>query len=195
MTSEAEPILVRRAMTGDRASFEELVRRTARSLHARVLLETRDPHRAEDLVQETYLAAWQKLAGLESPEAFRGWLWTLARNASVDAARRSSAVKRGGTARSEGDAAMVDGVSDGRPDPAATAVRNERCRAVIAALADLPEEYRMPLTLRHIAGADYAAIRAELGLSDGALRGLLHRGGKLLRTLLEGRLGVDGAGA
>ena len=56
-------------------------------------------------------------------------------------------------------------------------------------LRALPEEYRLPLTLRYLAGADYAAIETQLGLSNGALRGLLHRGLKLLRARLGPEFG------
>ena len=53
-----------------------------------------------------------------------------------------------------------------------------------------PEEYRMPLTLRYLAGADYDTIQMQMGLTNGSLRGLLHRGLKLLREELQ-RAGVQ----
>ena len=51
-------------------------------------------------------------------------------------------------------------------------------------LRSLPEEYRLPLTLRYIGGADYETICTQLGLTNGSLRGLLHRGLQLLRAKL-----------
>jgi DNA-directed RNA polymerase specialized sigma24 family protein len=62
---------------------------------------------------------------------------------------------------------------------------------VLAILRSLPEEYRLPLTLRYIGGADYETIQMQLGLSNGALRGLLHRGLKLLRGRLPRDLRND----
>jgi DNA-directed RNA polymerase specialized sigma24 family protein len=52
-------------------------------------------------------------------------------------------------------------------------------------LAELPEEYRQVLALRYLGGADYQAIRERLGLTDGALRGLLTRGMALLRERMS----------
>jgi len=52
-------------------------------------------------------------------------------------------------------------------------------------LRSLPEEYRLPITLRYIAGADYETISTQLGLTNGSLRGLLHRGLNLLRNKLQ----------
>src|SRR5689334_12026605 len=57
--SDSDEALVIRSRGGDRAAFEELVRRTARLVYARAYLETGDVHRAEDLVQETFLIAWR----------------------------------------------------------------------------------------------------------------------------------------
>src|SRR5262249_9685364 len=70
------------------------------------------------------------------------------------------------------------------PPPEEEAARAEVRARVLAALRSLPEEYRLPLTLRYIAGADYETIETQLGLSNGSLRGLWHRGRKLLRTRL-----------
>jgi RNA polymerase sigma-70 factor, ECF subfamily len=55
-------------------------------------------------------------------------------------------------------------------------------------LRSMPEEYRLPLSLRYITGADYDTIGEQLGLTNGALRGLLHRGLKMLRDRLPADL-------
>src|SRR5205807_3816803 len=92
--SESDQALVRKAQRGDRAAFEELVRRTSRLVFARLYLETGDTHRAEDLVQETLLKAFRTLGGLSDPTDFRPWLLKIAQNVVVDAARHDSRQKR-----------------------------------------------------------------------------------------------------
>jgi RNA polymerase sigma-70 factor, ECF subfamily len=57
-------------------------------------------------------------------------------------------------------------------------------------LRSMPEEYRLPLSLRYLAGADYDTIGEQLGLTNGTLRGLLHRGLKMLRDRMPPDLGV-----
>ncbi len=59
--SDLEEIQVLKAQRGDRTAFEELVRRLRRLVFARLFLETGDAHRAEDLLQETYLRAFRSL--------------------------------------------------------------------------------------------------------------------------------------
>jgi RNA polymerase sigma-70 factor, ECF subfamily len=178
--------LVVRAQRGDRAAFEEVVRRTSRLVFARLYLETGDAHFAEDLLQETLLRAYHALSRLNHPGTLRAWLLTIAHNVLTDAARRESRRKRAGPPRAAAE--TLANVPCRTPPPEEEAVRAEEREQVLAVLRSLPEEYRLPLTLRYIAGADYEAIETQLGLSNGSLRGLLHRGLKLLRA----RLGAEG---
>ena len=75
--------------------------------------------------------------------------------------------------------------------PWAQRPRAETRQRVLAVLRSLPEDYRLPLTLRYIAGADAETIGEQLGLTNGALRGLLHRGLKMLRDRLPPDLGAN----
>ena len=182
--SETDNTLVTRARGGDRAAFEELVRRTSRLVFARLYLDTGDSHRAEDLLQETMLLAFRSLPRLTDPAGFRPWLLAIAHNVLIDAARRDTRKKRTGT---PSDTPLTAIPTHG-PSPDELAQREELRQRVLAVLRSLPEEYRLPLTLRYITGADYEAIGEQLGLTNGSLRGLLHRGLKMLRDRLPADL-------
>jgi RNA polymerase sigma-70 factor (ECF subfamily) len=186
--TDTEESLVRSARAGDRAAFEELVRRTSRLVFARLYLESGDAHRAEDLLQETLLVAFRSLRKLDDPAGFRPWLLKIARNVAIDAARHDLRQKRAGP---HADAKGLDQVAGNTPPPGEQVQQDELRQRVLAVLRSLPEEYRLPLTLRYIGGADYETIGTQLGLSNGALRGLLHRGLKLLRGKLQQVLGND----
>src|SRR6185295_4566277 len=82
MEPTEELALVRRAQSGDRTAFEDLIRAHARLVWASVYGWVRDPAWTEDLVQDTFLKAWEALRELKQPEAFRGWLLTIARRLS-----------------------------------------------------------------------------------------------------------------
>jgi RNA polymerase sigma-70 factor (ECF subfamily) len=179
--SATDAELVGRARAGDRAAFEELVRRTSRMVYARLYLETGDAHRSEDLLQETFLLAYRSLHQLDRPAGFRGWLATIAQRVLIDAARRDGRLKRAPPAASK---TPLDSLPSSGPVPAAEAGRRELRQRVLAVLRSLPEDYRLPLTLRYIAGADAEEIGSQLGLTNGALRGLLYRGLKMLRDRL-----------
>ena len=179
--SETDERLVQYAQQGDRGAFEEIVRRTSRLVLARLYLETGDTHRAEDLLQETLLRAYHALGQLQDASTLRGWLLAIAQNVLTDAVRREARLKRSAPQAGPDALARVPGRA---PPPEEEAARSEERAKVLAVLRSLPEEYRLPLTLRYIAGADYEAIEMQLGLSNGALRGLLHRGLKMLRSRL-----------
>jgi RNA polymerase sigma-70 factor (ECF subfamily) len=186
---ETEEALVRSARRGDRGAFEQLVRRTSRLVFARLYLETGDVHRAEDLLQETLLVAFRSLGQLSDPAHFRSWLLKIAQNLVIDAARHDLRLKRAAPGRAP--IQTLDQLAGPTPRPEQQLEREEQREQVLAVLRSLPEEYRLPLTLRYIGGADYETISQQLGLSNGSLRGLLHRGLKLLRGKLEQTLGAD----
>jgi RNA polymerase sigma-70 factor (ECF subfamily) len=181
--NDTDEALVVRSQRGDRPAFEELVRRTARLVFARLYLDTGDSHRAEDLAQETYLTAWRRIAQLKDPSGLRPWLFSIAHSTLIDSIRREGRKKRSGMR--EGDEALSK-VADGGAPPDAQLEAVESRQRVLSLLRSMPEEYRLPLTLRYIGGADYETIGRELGLTNGSLRGLLNRGIEKLRAAFVG---------
>ena len=179
--SETDTALVERARDGDRPAFEELVRRTSRLVFARLFLDTGLADRAEDLLQETYLLAYRALRRLNDPGGFRPWLLAIAHNVLIDDARRATRLKR---LTPDAPGVPVASLRAAGPCPAEVAQREELRQRVLAVLRSMPEEYRLPLTLRYITGADHDTIGEQLGLTNGALRGLLHRGLRMLRDRL-----------
>src|SRR5882672_3631931 len=163
--------LIRRAQAGDRTAFEDLIRAHARLVWASVYGWVKDPAWTEDLVQETFLKAWESLKDLKEPEAFRGWLLTIARRLSwrqAELAGRSDPLSE-----LPEKAAPVDAAD---PDEARDEVQK--------ALARLPERYRVPVTLHFLNGMEYGAIERSTGLANGSLRGLVARGVAKLRAEL-----------
>jgi RNA polymerase sigma-70 factor (ECF subfamily) len=177
--TESDEALVLRSRRGDRAAFEELVRRTSRAVFARIYLETGDVGWTEDLVQETFLTAWRSIKSLNNPQAFRPWLFSIAHTALLQTVRRESRQRHAGSDE------QLAGMADENPGPAESAELRERREAVLATLRAMPTEYRLPLTMRYLGGADYQTIGRELALSNGSLRGLLNRGMAMLRAQLK----------
>jgi RNA polymerase sigma factor (sigma-70 family) len=163
--------LLRRAQAGDRSAFEELIRAHARLLWASVYGWVRDPAWTEDLVQETFLRAWEALRELKQPEAFRGWLLTIARRLAWRQAEVAGRMD------------VVPSVPD-RVGPVDAADPEEAREEVQKALARLPERYRVPVTLHFLNGLEYGAIGKLTGLANGSLRGLVARGVAKLRAEL-----------
>jgi RNA polymerase sigma-70 factor (ECF subfamily) len=185
--NESDAALVARARDGDRAAFEQLVRRTSRLVYASLYVETGQRDRVEDLLQETYLLAFRSLPSLGDPAGFRPWLLTIAHNVLIDDARRATRLKRTAPAADS----FLAAVAAPEPAPDEAVERAELRQRVLSVLRSLPTEYRLPLTLRYITGADYTTICEQLGLTNGALRGLLHRGLHLMRDRLPPALAAE----
>ena len=183
INSVSEANLVTRAQKGERAAFDELVRRTSRLVFARLHLDTGDIHLAEDLLQETLLTAFRSLGQLTEPDKFRPWLLRIATNTAINSFKRDQRQKRTpGPAPGNGPRLASE--------PPDQRLQEEELRQqVLGVMRSLPEEYRLPLWLRYFGGADYDTIQTQLGLTNGSLRGLLHRGLKMLREELQ-RAGV-----
>lgn len=162
-----EETLVRAAARGDQTAFSELYRRHARVIHA-ILLARVPVSEAEDLVQEVFIAAFQKLPSLRAPAAFRGWLAMIARNHANDFHRGVRMRKR--------ETARADHVRPGHDD----------ALIVLDAIRKLPEAYRETLILRLVEGMTGPEIAERTGLTHESVRVNLFRGMKLLRAQFGG---------
>jgi RNA polymerase sigma-70 factor (ECF subfamily) len=159
--------LVREAASGDRAAFGELYKRYARMVHG--ILLARVPFAdAEDLTHDVFLSAFDKLAALRQPDAFTGWLASIARNRAVEFHR---------SARRDGDMPVAEPAA--RDDHDAT--------FVMEAIRALPEAYRETLVLRLVEGMTGPEIAAQTGLTADSVRVNLSRGMKMLRERLGGK--------
>ena len=156
------------AQRGDQSAFGELYERYARVVHG--LLLARVPRvDVEDLVQDVFLTAWNRLAGLRDPAAFGGWLAMIARNRAIDFHRRAA------------DSVELPADLAAHDDTAARA----DARACSTIVRSLPEAYRETLVLRLVEGMTGPEIAARTGLTAASVRVNLHRGMKLLREQTE----------
>ena len=157
------------------APFEALYRRHSRRVYAVLWRLCGHEARAEDLVQEAFVRAWQALPGFRFESAFSTWLHRLAVNTALMELRS----RAGGEALETDDTALdVHPESDSAGQRTALAIDLER------AVATLPPRARAVLVLHDIEGWKHAEIAAELGMAVGSSKAQLHRARGLLRTRL-----------
>jgi len=161
----------RAAINGDREAFEMIIRTCSRALFAIAYSVLQNREEAEDVVQDSLVKAWKTRWRVRDPEKFPAWLAAIARHRAHDIVRRRRSVPI-----SEQLTETIDS------SPTNTAVLDQRLHS---ALATLPELHRMALTLRYFEEMDYRTIENTLGLSNGALRGVLGRALASLRNQLR----------
>jgi len=171
----AERITITAALAGDEEAFESVIRTHSRRVYVVAYAIVQDVAEAEDIVQETFLKVHQMRGRMRDPEKFPGWLLTVARNAARDRLRRR---------RPQAPPETFETLEDHNVATPGSAMEQEESQAHLRrALAALPEEHRTALTLRYLEGLDYRAIETAMGLSNGALRGILGRALGTLRRM------------
>jgi len=171
----AARLIVSTALAGDNAAFETVIRTYSRRVYIVAYAIVQDVAEAEDIVQDTFLKAHHQRGKLREPEKFPAWLLTVARNAARDRLRRR---------KPQAEAEVLGTLTDDNAVTPGSALELEEHQARLRrALASLPEEHRTALTLRYLEGLDYRAIESRMGLSNGALRGILGRALGTLRRM------------
>ena len=158
------------AMAGDDDAYGELVRRRQSSTRQLFRRLCRDPALADDLAQQTFLQAWRSIATLKSPAAFGGWLRRLAVNTWLQRVR----AERPLTSATD---------LDELPDEAAQPTLTEQLD-LDSALATLPPDVRMCITLAYAERMSHREIAEATSLPLGTVKSHITRGAARLRSLL-----------
>jgi RNA polymerase sigma-70 factor (ECF subfamily) len=170
--------LVRESLEGNQLSFQLLVERHQERMFSLVRHFTRSSVEVEDIVQETFLKAFRRLASFEAQSSFSTWLYRIAVNTALDFHKR-----RG---RSPVRAVEDPEVLAERPDapqhgpqralaPDARLEREEVARITQEVLEQLPEIFRQVLVLREFEGLAYQEMADVLGISIGTVESRLFR--------------------
>lgn len=157
---------------GDRASLEELFERRKDDVYRTARRILRNDADALDATQATFLNALQALSTLKEATRFPGWLRRIAVNVALGM-KRSRLTER----------AHADATRPAELDPAMSA---EDFDVLKRAVADLPDDYRLPIVLHHAEGLSYDEIARMLEWPRGTVGTNIHRGLERLRTALAG---------
>jgi RNA polymerase sigma-70 factor (ECF subfamily) len=194
--------LLRKAQSGDRAAYGQVVLLYQDRLFSAVLRMVGDRDEALELTQEAFTRGLVKIDGFRGDASPYTWLFRIAMNLAISQLRKNgrgrvfSLDRPGGangssrfprSADSDDQASgLLDRVArDGAPSPAERAENRERDQQVLAALGRLDAEYRAVLVMRDIEGFDYQQMADVLGLPLGTLKSRLFRARMALRDELK----------
>ncbi len=180
--------LVAACLSGDRQAFAHIVERYQGLLCSLAYSATGDLGRSEDLAQETFVTAWQRLRELREPAKLRAWLCGIGRNLIHNSLRRS---RRDATANAEPLELLTEQPTP-EPAPAEQAISREEEAILWRSLERIPELYREPLILFYREHQSVQSVAEALELSEDAAKQRLSRGRKLLQeqvaAFVEGAL-------
>lgn len=165
---------VARAKAGDTAAFEQLYRANAGRIYALCLRMAGNTADAEDLTQDVFVRAWQKLASFRGDSAFSTWLHRLAVNLVLT--ERRTANRRNARVMVTDELESFDR-GQSAPPPG---IRMDLEQGIAA----LPDGARKVFILHDIEGYKHGEIASMMGLATGTTKAQLHRARKLLREVL-----------
>lgn len=145
-----------------------------------------DADLAEDLLQETFVAAFQHRAAAR-PESARGWLFTIAANRARNALRDGA----WSVADAERVETVLERLAESGALPEAEALRHELHAQIVVAVALLPPDSREAVLLRDMVGLSYAEVAGVTGVTEGAARVRVHRARERLREALRPYLSCE----
>ncbi len=170
-----EQKLIESAQNGNKSAFGKLIRLHQKRLFRFVygLLNSFDM--TEDIVQETFVKAFQKIQTFKTGYAFYPWIATIARNLSFNLIQREEKKE------------SLDKLTEVGFDPSSTDISaldklldDENRKRLYKAILALPVKYRTVFTLRHFEKMDYAEIASYLKIPPGTVDSRLHRARQML---------------
>jgi RNA polymerase sigma-70 factor (ECF subfamily) len=182
--------MIRRAVSGDQLAFRQLEKkyRGAITNLIRRMMQAH-PNDVDDLVQETFIKAFQALSSFNNEFAFSTWLYKIASNHCIDFLRKKRLKAfsidqpietREGTVEYE--------IADATTTPDIELHSRERTLIIVDAINSLPEKYRMVIKMRHEEDLDYQEIADKLNIPLGTVKAHLFRARAILYKKLKGQI-------
>jgi len=175
--------LVKRAQAGDRAAFDDLVRRYRARIYALTLHLTGSRSEADDITQDVFTRAYQQINTFAGRSEFFTWLYRIAVNRSLNARRDTARRRTSGLDDPRVQAAVA---VDAYGDPRRAAELRQTYARLVAALDRLSPTLRSTVVLVALQGLSHDEAAAVLGCPAGTVAWRIHEARNQLRASLEG---------
>ena len=185
----SDEILVKKSQKGDYPSFEELVKRYEKKIYNLAYRIMGNREDASDVLQETFLQAFKKLAGFKGKAKFSTWLYRIAVNICLMRKRKRKKMEIVSLdvpiLTKKEDEIKRELRDDWSESPLATLENEEVKKNLSKAIDSLPEEYRTVFLLRGLNGLSNEEVANVLKISLPAVKSRLHRARLFLRDKLS----------
>jgi RNA polymerase sigma-70 factor (ECF subfamily) len=189
-TGDSDAIAVERTLAGDRDAYRVLVERHSRNVFRLAYRMTGNQHDAEEVVQEAFLRAYQKLSQFAARANFGTWVYRIAANYAIDRMRKRKSedaqrepAPRPGEGGIERDAISL--MADSAPSPERLAQSGQLAVHMQRALNELTPAERTAFVMRHWGGSGIEEIADALKSSSSAAKNTVFRSVQKLRRALE----------
>ncbi len=182
MESEADDILVERAQAGEADAFAELAGRLHERVYRTILGMTRSPEDADDLTQETFMAAFKSLQSFRRESSFATWIHRIAVTRTLNHLKKKGREKA--RVSYEDGEAVLDKAAYASRTPEGGSAERELADRLEAAIGRLKPVYRAAFSLVAVQGMSHAQAAELLGCSENTVSWRMHKARKMLQALL-----------
>jgi RNA polymerase sigma-70 factor (ECF subfamily) len=178
-TAETSQI-IEQCLAGNERAIELFVSAHRTDVFRLALSIVRDPTAANEVTQETFIAAFRSLHSYQEKSSFRAWLYTITLNTSRSHLRRQKALEKLRTALTS--ILRLDSQRQSTPEDAV--IQSEKEKAVWEALNKLDEKHRAVMVLRYFQDLPISEIAEILSTNEGTIHSRLHTARNRLRNTL-----------
>lgn len=178
--------LIVRALAGEQKAYEDLLKRYRNGIYTMIFQMVKNREETEDLVQETFIKAFNALHSFNNNYAFSTWLYKIAFNNTIDSIRKKKLKTtpldqpircKEGEVRQE--------IRDDSTSPEKHMLYNEKNRLIRQTIDALPDIYREVIVLRHQEERTYEEISVLLKLPVGTVKARIFRAREILKKQLR----------
>ncbi len=182
--------LVARLQARDESAVHELAERYGSRIYQLALRQMKNREDAEEVTQDVLMKVYRKIGAFRGDSALSSWVYRITFNTAMSRLRTSRlarAAQQHDRNREDEDDTLrtVREPADWSHMPDEDLLRAQLRRAVVAAIQELPEIYRVPVVLRDIEGLSTEEASTRLHVKDQTLKSRLHRGRLMLRERLQ----------
>jgi len=188
LIQEADRILIKDALQGNQRAYDELINKYRGSVYNLVYRMIENRQEAEDIVQETFIKAFNALKTFNEEFAFSTWLFKIATNNCIDTLRKRKLqtysldtpvqTKNGEVSRD---------FADDRYSPEKSTISTESTSIILEAVEALPQKYQHVINMRHREDKSYEEISEILNIPIGTVKARIFRARELLKKKLKER--------
>ena len=189
MNRTEDRLLIARLRARDETAVHELAERYGSRIYQLALRQMKNREDAEEVTQDVLMKVYRKIGAFRGDSALSSWIYRITFNTAMSRLRTSKLARaaqqreRNRDGEDETHAARQPADWSNMPDEAV--LRAQLRHAVVAAIQELPEIYRVPVVLRDIEGLSTEEASTRLRVKDQTLKSRLHRGRLLLRSRLQ----------
>ena len=180
-----EKVLVSKSKQGDKAAFEELVKKFSRYVYTTAFFILRDTHEAEDVSQEVFVKVYLSIKGFRGLSSFKTWIRKLTVNTCIDKLRLRSKTKDRKVSLDKMTEEYEVVFTKFSQNLEKNFFNKETVKEVLKNIVNLDENYRIPLILRDLQDYSYREISELIGKPIGTVKTNIHRARKMIKEKIK----------